>query len=104
MKCPKCSTELDKVEVKVFGARNKAVSHQCPKCHYFEFEQDSSKKVLEELRDTPLKIRQKIVKLSQDRLGMYFNSHVVRSLNIRKGREIFVSVPDKKHIVLELAE
>jgi hypothetical protein len=26
----------------------------------------------------------------------------VRSLDIKKGEEIYVSVPDKKHIVLEL--
>jgi hypothetical protein len=49
-----------------------------------------------------LKIKQRIVKLSQDRLGIYFNSHLVRSLKIKKGENIYVSVPDKRHIVLEL--
>ena len=102
MKCPKCDTNLRKVEVNVHGAKQKAVSYQCPKCDYFEFEPESSRKVVEELRETPLKIKQKIIKLSQDRLGMYFNSNVVRSLNLKKGEEIHVSVPDKKHIVLEL--
>ena len=49
----------------------------------------SSQKVVQELRETPLKIRQKIVKLSQDRLGIYFNNNVVRSLDLKKGEEIF---------------
>jgi hypothetical protein len=57
---------------------------------------------VEELRESPLKIKQRIVKLSQDRLGIYFNSHLVRSLKIKKGENIYVSVPDKRHIVLEL--
>lgn len=102
MKCPKCSSNMRKVSVKVAGASKKAVSFQCPSCDYFEFEQDSSQKVLEELRNTPLRIKQKIVKLSQDRLGMYFNKHIVESLSLEKGEEIYVSVPDKKHIVIEV--
>ncbi len=102
MKCPKCKSNLKKVKVNVHGANNKADSYQCTKCDYFEFEPKSSRKVIEELRETPLKIKQKIVKLSQDRLGIYFNSHVVRSLNLKKGEEIYLSVPDKKHIVLEI--
>ena len=63
MKCPNCDSILKKVEVKVSGAMNKAVSYQCPKCGYFEFEPESSRKVVEELRETPLKIKQKIIKL-----------------------------------------
>ena len=102
MKCPECNVTLKKVKVSVFGAKNKAISYQCSKCDYFEFEPSSSRKVVEELRETPLKIKQKVVKLSQDRLGIYFNSNVVRSLGIKKGENIYVSVPDKKHIVLEL--
>jgi len=102
MRCPKCNTTLRKTAVSVQGATNKAISYQCPKCDYFEFEPESSKKVVEELREAPLKIKQRIVKLSQDRLGMYFNNHIVRSLDLKKGEEVYVSVPDKKHIVLEL--
>ena len=90
------------VNVTIHGATAKAVSHQCPKCDYFEFEQKSAKQVMEELRETPLKIKQKVVKLSQDRLGIYFNSNIIRSLGIKKGEEIFVSVPDSKHILIEL--
>ncbi len=102
MKCPKCNATLKEISVNVHGAKSKVISYQCIKCDYFEFEPMSSKKVVEELRETPLKIKQKIVKLSQDRLGIYFNNHVVRSLNLKKGEEVYISVPDKKRIVLEL--
>ena len=47
-KCPKCKVLLKKVEVRVHGAQNKATSYQCPKCDYFEFEQNSSQKVIED--------------------------------------------------------
>ncbi len=103
MKCPKCKSNLRKVQVSVAGAKSKAVSYQCPKCDYFEFEQSSSGKVLEELRASPLKIKQKIIRLSKDRLGIYFNSNIIRSLNLRKGEDLFVSIPDEKHIVIELS-
>ena len=103
MKCPKCEGNLRKVEVKVAGAESKAVSYQCTNCDYFEFEPVSSKKVVEELREAPLKIKQKIVKLSQDRLGMYINKDVARSLNLKGGEEVYVSVPDKKHLVVDIS-
>ena len=102
MRCPECKSNLKKVEVSVHGAKSKATSYQCSTCDYFEFEPLSSRKVVEELHNTPLKIKQKIVKLSQDRLGIYFNKNIVTSLNIKKGEEIYLSVPDTKHIVLEL--
>jgi len=102
MKCPKCSEKLKKVFVKVAGAKQKAASYQCNDCDYVEFEPESSKAVIEELRETPLKIRHKVVKLSQDRLGIYFNSNIIRSLGLKKGKEIYVSIPDEKHIVIEL--
>lgn len=102
IKCPTCDTTLRRILVSVQGAKNKAVSHQCPKCGYYEYEAESSKKVLLELKEHPLKIRHKIVKLSKDRLGIYFNSNIIRSLALTKGEEVLVSVPDKKHIVLEI--
>ena len=104
MRCPKCNSTLRKVEVKVQGATNKAISYQCPDCDYFEFEPVSSQKVVEELRETPLKIKQKVIKLSQERLGIYFNSNVVRSLNLKGGEDVYVSVPDKKHLVINIGE
>ena len=104
MKCPKCNSNLREVEVKVQGAKSKAISYQCPDCDYFEFEPISSEKVVQELREVPLKIKQKIVKLSQDRLGMYINRDVARSLNLKGGEEVYVSVPDKKHMVVNISK
>jgi hypothetical protein len=71
---------------------------KCPKCHKIL----KKVKVLHELRETPLRIKQKIVKLSADRLGMYFSKHIVRSLDMKKGEDIYISVPDKKHIIIEI--
>ena len=102
MKCPECHADLRKTTVAIHGAQSKVASYQCTKCDYFVFEPLSSKKVLEELRQAPLSIKQKIIKLSQDRLGIYFNSNVIRSLGLKSGEEVYLSVPDKKHIVLEL--
>ena len=47
-------------------------------------------------------MRQKIIKLSKDRLGMYFNQNIIKSLNLKSGDEVLVSVPDKTKIVLEI--
>lgn len=103
MNCPKCGGNLRKVNVAVEGAKKRAASYQCGNCNFFMFEKVSAEKVLKELRETPLKIRQRIIKLSKDRLGMYLNTNIVRSLGIKKGEEIYVSVPDTKHIVIERA-
>lgn len=100
MNCPQCNGKLRRVLVSIQGAKAKAVSMQCSTCDYVSFESSSTRKVLDEL--SPLKIKQQIVKLSADRLGIYFNSHVVRSLGLKKGESIYVSVPDKKHIILEI--
>ena len=104
MKCPKCGSKIRKVEVNVEGAEEKAISYQCTKCDYFEFEEKSAANVVKELKlkETPLKIRQKIIKLSQGRLGMYFNKNVVESLELKPGEEVQISVPDKEHIVLRI--
>ena len=104
MRCPKCSSSLRKVEVSIGGAEQKAVSYQCTKCDYVEFEEKSAAKVVRELKskETPLKIKQKIIKLSQDRLGMYFNKHIVESLALKAGEEVYISVPDKDHIILKI--
>lgn len=104
MKCPECLAEMKNVKVRVEGAVNKVMSHQCQKCGYFEFDRKSSSAVIDELRlkEATLRIRQKVVKLSQGRLGIYLNKHVVESLNLKSGKEIYVSVPDKKHILLRI--
>lgn len=107
MKCPNCRLTIEEVHVKVEGAKNKVLSYQCPKCDHFEFEKESSDRVVEELRlkeESPLKIRQKVIKLSQGRIGMYFNQDVARSVNLKPGKEVYVSVPDKKHILIKLED
>lgn len=102
MKCPNCNSEMYKVDVSVEGATEKALSYQCKKCDYVEFDKESANKVILELKakETPLKIKQKIVKISKDRLGTYFNQNIVRSLDLKPGEEVYVSVPDKKHIII----
>lgn len=104
MRCPKCNSNLKKVEVSIEGAEQKAISYQCGKCDYFEFEEKSAAKVVRELKykETPLKIKQRIIKLSQDRLGMYFNRNIIESLGLKAGEEVYVSVPDKDHIILKI--
>lgn len=94
------------VEVKVEGAKSKAKAYDCPKCGNLEFDKKSGKKIVEELRQkekSPLRIYQRIVKLSHNRLGTYFNKNIVKSLELKGGQEIKVSVPDKKHIMIELS-
>ena len=94
---------MEKVLVDVEGAENRAVSYQCDSGHV-EFEKESAAKVVKELKtkESPLKIRQKIIKLSGNRLGFYFNQNIVRSLNLKAGEEVYISVPNKKHIILRL--
>ena len=104
MKCPNCNLELEKVSVDIEDVNSSAISYQCSNCDYYSFEPKSTIKVINELKakESPLKIKQKIIKLSQDRLGMYFNQDIIKSLNLKSGEEIFVSVPDKNRIVLEV--
>lgn len=106
MKCPNCKSEMERINVSVEGADHQVVSYQCENCGYIAFDQESANLAIMELKlkETPLKIRQKIVKLSKDRLGTYFNSNVIRSLGLKSGEEIYVSVPDKKHIIISLKD
>ncbi|MBS3081206.1 hypothetical protein J4221_07075 [Candidatus Pacearchaeota archaeon] len=102
--CPNCGKELKKVNVDIEDVETPAISYQCLNCDYFSFEPESIMKVIKEIKskESPLKIKQKIIKLSKDRLGMYFNQDIVKSLNLKSGEEILVSVPDNKRIVLEI--
>ncbi|MEK6858221.1 MAG: hypothetical protein AABX39_06555 [Nanoarchaeota archaeon] len=104
MKCPECNTNMKEVKVKIQDADSLATSHQCLKCGHFDFEEDSIKKSIDEIKakESPLKISQKLIKLSKDRLGIYINKDVMRSLNLSAGKEVFVSVPDKNHLVVEV--
>ncbi len=105
MICPSCKSKLKKVKVNVEDAKTKVISYQCPNCGYYTFEPSSSIQVLREIKEkeSPLKIKQKIIKLSKDRLGIYFNQDIIRSLNLKSGEDILIYVPDKKRIVLKLS-
>ena len=102
--CPNCKTELRKVEVEIEDTETKVISYQCPKCDYFIFEPETTMKVIRELKakESPLKIKQKIIKISKNRLGMYFNKDIIKSLKLKSGEEILVSVPGKKKVVLDI--
>jgi len=104
MMCPKCKAKMKEVKVKIQDADSDVKSYQCSKCGYFEFEDKSMKKAIDEIKEKEniLKIRHKIVKLSKDRLGMYFSKHVINSLDLKAGEEMDVSVPDKKHILIKI--
>ena len=106
IKCPNCTAKLNRVKVTVEDAATKAISYQCPNCDYFTFEPKSAVNVVREIkeRESPLKMKQSIIKLSKDRLGIYFNKDIIRSLNLSSGTSVFISVPDKKRIVLRLEE
>jgi len=102
--CPKCKARMKPIKVKIQDADSLVTSFQCADCGYFDFEGKSMEKAIKEIRkkESPLKIKQKIIKLSHGRLGMYINNDVARSLNLKGGEEVYVSVPDKKHLVIDL--
>ena len=104
MKCPNCKSELKKIKVEIEDAETKAISYQCPNCDFFSFEPETTLKIIKEIKakESPLKIKQKIIKLSKNRLGMYFNKDIIESLKLKSGEEILVSVPDKKKVVLDI--
>jgi len=104
MKCPKCNANMKEIKVKIQDADSLATSYQCGKCGYFDFEEKSINQAINEIKikEPTLKIKQKIIKLSRGRLGMYINRDIVRSLNLSGGEEVYVSVPDKKHLVVDI--
>ncbi|MBI4440275.1 hypothetical protein HY638_04860 [Candidatus Woesearchaeota archaeon] len=102
MNCPKCNSKLKRISVKVQDAESPVISYQCRECGYFDFEGKSINKAVQEIKtkESALRIRQKVIKLSHGRLGMYINKDVARSLNLKGGEEVYVSVPDKKHLLV----
>ncbi len=105
MKCPKCNSGMREAKVKIQDAKSPVISHQCQKCGYFDFEEKSISKAIREIRikEAPLSIKQKIIKLSHGRLGMYLSRDVARSLNLRGGEEVYVCIPDKKHLLVSIS-
>ena len=106
MECKKCGSKMKEVKVKIQDATSDVTSYQCSKCGYFDFEDKSINKAIDEIKvkESALKIKQKIIKLSHDRLGMYINRDVARSLNLKGGEDVYVSVPDKKHMVVNVED
>ena len=104
MECHKCKGKMKEVKVKIQDADSPVTSYQCAKCGYFDFEERSINKAINEikLKEAPLAIKQKIIKLSHDRLGMYINRDIARCLDLKGGEEVYVSVPDKKHLVVNV--
>src|SRR3989338_642693 len=104
MKCPKCNASMKEVKVRIQDADSPVTSYQCGECGYFDFEEKSMNRAIGEIKakESPLKIRQKIIKLSHDRLGMYINRDVARSLNLKGGEDVYVSMPDKKHFIVNI--
>ena len=105
MKCPQCQAILKEVKVRIQDSESPVTSYQCGACGYFDFEEASITKAIGEIKrkEAPLKIKQKIIKLSHDRLGMYINKDVARSLDLKGGEEVYVSIPDKRHMVIDLS-
>lgn len=73
------------------------------------FDEKKSRVVVEDLKrkellkELPaLSIRQKIIKLSKNRLGFYFNKDLARSAKLKAGEPIEVSLLNKKIILVEV--
>ena len=92
MKCADCKKEMEKRDIELDSSL-KVVLNYCKKCQ---------KVVMGE--EPPLKIKQNLIKLSKDHIGMYFNQNIVRSLGLKPGSSVLISVPDKKKIIIELSE
>ncbi|MBI2530154.1 MAG: hypothetical protein HYW05_03345 [Candidatus Diapherotrites archaeon] len=105
MKCPKCNSGMKEARVRIQDAKSPVISHQCAKCGYFDFEEKSINNAIREIKimEAPLSIKQKIIKLSHGRLGMYLSKDIARSLNLRGGEEVYVCVPDKKHLLVSIS-
>lgn len=103
MKCPECKKQMRKILVEVEGAGNKILSYQCKNCGKIEFDKKTGMKVVKELEENEaLSIQQKLINLSHGRIGTYFNKNIIRSLNLKAGMDIYVTVPDRNHMVIEI--
>ncbi|MBI3622947.1 hypothetical protein HY212_02605 [Candidatus Pacearchaeota archaeon] len=102
--CPNCGSKLNKVNVDIEDVETKAISYQCPNCDFFVFDPKNTLEIIKEIKEkeSPLKIKQRIIKLSKDRLGMYFSKDIIESLNLKSGEEILISVPGKKKLIVEI--
>lgn len=109
MKCKKCGGSLKMFNVEVEGSGLHSKGFECTKCGELFFEREKGREIVEDLRQKEflkelpaLSIKQKVVKLSKDRLGFYFNKDIVRCVNLKHGEEIQVRLLDKKRILIEV--
>ncbi|MFH1587395.1 MAG: hypothetical protein ABID38_06055 [Candidatus Diapherotrites archaeon] len=109
MKYEKCGGNLKKFKVDVEDSDLPSEGFECTKCGELFFDEEKSKKVVEDLKrkeilkELPaLSIKQKIVKLSKDRLGFYLNKDIARCTGLKAGEEIEVSLLDKKRILVKV--
>lgn len=109
MNCKKCGGKLESFRVKVEDSDLPSEGFECNKCGELFFDEKKGKAVVEELRrkellgELPvLSIKQKIIKLSKDRIGFYFDKDIARCAELKAGEPIEVRLLDKKTILLEV--
>ena len=75
---------MKEIKVKIQDADRPVTSYQCAKCGYFDFEEKSINEAINEIKtkESTLAIKQKIIKLSHDRLGMYINRDIAITATI----------------------
>ncbi len=113
--CPNCHVEVKPTERII----EEAVRYQCGSCEYSKLEpvlpQEAkllgpqepsgscgSRTATPPILSSPLQLKQKITTLAQGRLGLYLSQDVVRSLGLKAGQEVFMSIPDEKKILINI--
>ncbi len=106
-KCRVCGGELKELEVRVEGSDITSKGWKCKICGHYVFDEEGGRTIVDDLETSEaieklpaLNIEQRIIKLSKDRLGMYLPKDVVRCTGIEKGKRVYISVLDKKKLLL----
>lgn len=109
MKCKKCGGTLERFALEVEDSDLPSEGFECRKCGELFFDERKSKEVVEDLKrkellnELPaLSIKQKVIKLSKNRLGFYFNKDIARCAKLKAGEPIEVRLLNKKKILLEI--
>lgn len=109
MKCKKCGGSLERFAIDVEDSDLGSEGSECKKCGELFFDEKKGEAVVKDLKrkelfnELPaLSIRQKIIKLSKDRIGFYFSKDLARCAELKAGEPIEVSLLDKKRILIEV--
>ena len=109
MKCKKCGGTLKRFAVKAENSDLGSEGFECKQCGELLFDEKKSKAIDEDhkrkdlCQELPaLSIRQKVIKLSKNRLGFYFNKDIARCAKLKAGEPIEVRLLDKKRIMVEV--